>query len=237
MMERLYHGKDDLSMATGRYLAMRWAEFAEENRIPEKYAWMVCPFSPEWRTPPALPPGSLLILTDEKPPAEMDQEQICQTVQAMDCAGVVLDFQKPKTKQTAAFATRLVSALPCPVAVSEGYAAELDCPVFLSPCPHHVPLQEHLAPWQGRELWLDLARDAETITLTKDGCSILPLPLGEIPEGGFADERLRCHYRAETGDDFARFTLWRTTEDVDALMEEAETLGIQTFVGLWQELG
>ena len=185
---------------------------------------------------PSPPARFLLILTDEKPPAETDQEQICQTVQAMDCAGVVLDFQKQKTAQTAAFAARLVSALPCPVAVSEGYAAELDCPVFLSPCPHHTPLWEHLAPWQGRELWLDLARDAETITLTKDGCSILPLPLGEIPEEGFADERLHCHYRAETGDDFARFTLWRTKEDVDDLQQAAEALGIHTFAGLRQEL-
>ena len=232
-------------MATSIYLAMRLAEFADYQPPPPNAAWMACPFSPEWEQfvcdPPALPPGAILILTDEVMPETPNfkdcSELICQVAQAMDCAGVVLDFQKPNTTQTAAFAARLVAALPCLVAVSEAYAAGLDCPVFLSPCPHHTPLTEHLAPWQGREVWLDLAVDAEILTLTPKGADIAPLPLSACPPEGHREERLHCHYSIETGDDFARFTLWRTKEDVDALMEEAETLGIQTFVGLWQELG
>lgn len=224
-------------MATGRYLAMQRAEFDEENSIPGQCAWMVCPVSPEWMSPPPFPPGSLLILTDERIPVDADWAQICQAVRAMDCAGVVLDFQKSKTEQTVAFAARLVSALPCPVAVSEVYADGLDCPVFLSPCPHHTPLAEHLAPWQGREVWLDLAVDAEVITLTAEGAAISPLPLSACPENGHREETLHCHYSIETGADFARFTLWRTTEDLERLQQAAEALGIHTFVGLWQELG
>lgn len=224
-------------MATGRYLAMRLAEFDPNGEIPPKTAWMVCPFSPEWTTPPALAPGSLLILTDEELPAEIDQEQIGQAVRAMDCAGVVLDFQKQKTAQTAAFAARLTASLPCPVAVSEAYAAGLDCPVFLSPCPHHVPLSEHLAPWQGREVWLDLAVDAEVITLTAEGAVISPMVPEESPPLCHREERLHCHYSIETETDCARFTLWRTKEDVDNLQQKAEALGIKTFVGLRQELG
>ena len=228
-------------MVTGRYLAMRLAEFNRDEVIPPKSAWMVCPFSPDWATPPALPPSCLLILTDEVMPKDgispQLADQICQSVQAMGCAGVVLDFQQPRKSEAAAFAARLVSALPCPVAVSEGYAVGLDCPVFLSPCPHHTPLREHLAPWQGRQVWLDLAVDAQVLTLTPTGADCSPLPLSACPPEGHREERLHCHYAIETRDNYARFTLWRTTEDVDTLMEEAETLGIQTFVGLWQELG
>lgn len=223
-------------MATGRYLAMRLAEFDPNGEIPPKTAWMVCPFSPDWTMPPALPSGSLLILTDEQIPVDADWEQILQAVRAMDCAGVVLDFQKQKTAQTAAFAARLVSTLPCPVAISEAYAASLDCPVFLSPCPHHVPLQEHLAPWAGREIWLDLAVDAEIITLTAEGAVIAPVVPEESPPLCHREERLHCHYSIETGEDFARFTLWRTKEDVDNLQLAAEALGVHTFVGLRQEL-
>ena len=58
---------------------------------------------------------------------------------------------------------------------------------------------------------------------------------GIAAEQGFADEQLHCHYRAETGDDFARFILWRTREDLHDLAQEAERLGIKALVGLWQE--
>ena len=231
-------------MEIGPYLAMTAAEFAGPEDFPAKSAWMACHFSPYstglTNLPPALPPGSLLILNDRVPLWDHDPGRIAaqmgQTVKSLDCAGVLLDFQRPVTDEAMAMAEYLVSSLPCPVGVSESYGANLDCPVFLSPCPHHTPLAEHLAPWTGRAVWLDLAVDGETITLTKDGCVILPLPLGEIPEGGFGDESLHCHYRTETGDDFARFTLWRTREDLQALAREAEELGVKALVGLWQEL-
>lgn len=230
-------------MEIGPYLAMTASEFAGLEDFPGKKAWMACHFSP-WGTgltnlPPALSPGSLLILSDQFPPAGHDPPRVAaqlrQTVEKLGCAGVLLDFQRPVTDGLRAMAEYLVSSLPCPVGVSDGYAETLDCPVFLSPCPHHTPLAEHLAPWADREVWLDLAVDGSTITLTKDGSTIYPLPLGEIPEGGFMDERLHCHYRTETGDDFARFTLWRTRADLEGLAREAEELGVKALVGLWQE--
>ena len=230
-------------MEIGPYLAMTGAEFAAAGQLPPKTAWMACHFSP-YNTglanlPPALPAGSLLILNDRVPlwghdPARV-AAQLKQAVDTMDCAGLLLDFQRPDHAEATTMAEFLVSALPCPVAVSEHYAAGLDCPVFLSPCPHHTHLKEHISPWAGREVWLDLAVDGSTITLTKDGCSMFSLPLGELPEGGFCDAPLHCHYRTETGDDFARFILWRTQEDMQALAREAEELGVKTLVGLWQE--
>ena len=230
-------------MEIGPYLAMTAAEFAASQQLPSKIAWMACHFSPYGtglsNLPPALPSGSLLILNDRVPLWGHDPgritAQLDQAVETLDCSGLLLDFQQQDNMETKAMAEFLISSLPCPVAVSEICAEGLDCPVFLSPCPHHTHLKEHMAPWAGREVWLDLAVDAETISLTKDGCTVFPLPMGEIPEGGFCDEALHCHYRTEVGEDFARFTLWRTREDLRALAREAEELGVKSMVGLWQE--
>lgn len=231
-------------MATNVYLAMTASEFAAVEEFPPKCAWMACHFSPYGtglsNLPAALPEGSLLILNDRIPIRGHDRERIAgqlgRTVEALHCAGVLLDFQQPEVPELEALARHLTASLPCPAAVSNQYARDLDCPVFLSPCPHHTHLQEYTAPWQDRELWLDLAVDAETITVTKEGSTVLPLPLGEMPQGGHWDEALHCHYTIENRKDSARFTLWRTQEDLERLAEEAETLGIHTLVGLYQEL-
>ena len=229
-------------MGTRRYLAMTAAEFAAAPSLSENIGWMACHFSPYdtglCNLPGSLPPGSLLIVNDRIPLRGHDagriSEQLHQALEALCCGAVLLDFQQA-SDEARAMADHLVSTLPCPVAVSEDCGQELNCPLFLSPCPHHTHLKEYISPRAGRELWLDLARDAQTLTLTKEGCRCYPLPLGEIPPEGYHDDRLCCHYRAETGDDFARFTLWRTQADLEDLAREADGLGIRTFVGLWQE--
>lgn len=232
-------------MAPERYLAMTAAEFSGAAAPPDHVCWMACHFSPYGNglsnLPPALPEGSILMLNDRIPFRGHDpkriEAQLQQAVEHFKSRAVLLDFQEPEHPALQDLAARLTTALPCPAAVSEAYAQGLSSPVFLAPCPHHTPLAEHMMPWHGRELWLDLAVDAETITLTKDGAVILPLPLGEMPEGGHWDEMLHCHYSIENTTDSARFTLWRTRADLEALAQEAEELGIQTLVGLYQELG
>ena len=231
-------------MAAERYLAMTASEFAAFGPSPGKTAWMACHFSPYGtglsNLPAALPEGAMLVLNDRIPYCGHDwgriTAQLTQAVEIWKCAALLLDFQQPGRSELFSLAAHLSSSLPCPVAVSDVYAENPACAVFLSPCPHHTPLREYITPWQGRELWLDLAVDAETIILTKDGASILPLPLGEIPVGGHRDERLHCHYSIENTQDSARFTLWRTREDLENLAQEAEELGITTLVGLYQEL-
>lgn len=231
-------------MAVKRYLAMTAAEFASAEQLPANIAWMACHFSPYGtglsNLPPSLPPSSLLIVNDRIPFRGHDPQQIAEqlhlAVENLGCAGILLDFQKPGIGALAELAAHLVSSLPCPVAVSEEYADNPDGIVFLPPCPHHTHLQEYIAPWDGRQLWLDWAADAETITLTKDGSFIHPLPLGELPEKGHWDEKLHCHYSIENTADFSRFTLWRTKDDLENLAREAEELGVHTLVGLYQEL-
>lgn len=230
-------------MAIPTYLAMTAAEFASAHPLPDHIAWMACHFSPYGsglsNLPTSLPPESLLILNDRIPIRNHDPHRIAlqlqETVDAMDCSGVLLDFQQADIKETGKLAGHLISVLSCPVAVSDIYAKSLDCPVFLSPCPHHIPVSEYILPWKGRELWLDLAPNFEAITLTKERAQIIPLPFGEIPEKGHTDKLLRCHYSIETGPDSARFTLWRTKEDLQSLTEEVKTLGIKNIIALYQD--
>ena len=244
-MAELYHEKGDLSMAIRTYLAMTAAEFAMVNPRPSHIAWMACHFSPYGtglsNLPSSLPPDSLLILNDRIPICGHDPqrvtEQLKNTTVALGCCGVLLDFQQELVPEIRVLAARLVEELPCPVAVSEPYAWELDCPVFLSPCPHHIPLEQHIAPWLGRRLWLDLAVNAETITLTTEGSRVLPLPLRELPSGGHRENLLHCHYSIEAKTDSAQFTFWRTTEDLETLAAEAEALGAEVLVGLFCESG
>lgn len=231
-------------MAIRSFLAMTAAEFAAAKALPEHVAWMSCHFSPYGtgltNLPASLPPGSLLILNDRIPICGHDPEriahQLLQVAETTPWQSLLLDFQRGGVEESFRLAEHLVSSLPCPVVVSDHYAKSLDCPVFLSPCPHHVPLSQHILPWQGRELWLDLAMDVQTIMVTGAGTQILPLPLGEIPEGGHAEAHLHCHYSIETGVDSAHFTLWRTGEDIAALSEEAQSLNIKVLVGLFSEL-
>ena len=232
-------------IAINGYLDMTAAEIEHSTPLPPNVAWMACHFSPYTRglsnRPKELPPGAMLILNDITPIHGHDPEEVAAQLgaraEALECGGVLLDFQRPGSEETAALVQHLPAALPCPVAVSEPYAADLDCPVFLPPVPHHVPLQEYLAPWQGREIWLEMALDSEVITLTPEGAAIAPLPPEEQFDGGHWEETLHCHYHIQIEEEQARFTLFRSREDLDALLEEAESLGVTTAVGLYQELG
>lgn len=232
-------------MAIKRYLAMTAAEIEGNPAVPFPIGWMACQFSPYSQglsnLPGTLPPGSLLILNDFTPMDGHDPSvvgaQLRQCADSLQCSGVLLDFQRPEIQETAELAAFLVSALPRPVAVSLCRAGELNCPVFLPPAPHHVPLRDYLAPWQDREVWLDLAPDGEIITLTEKGTVTAPLPPGPLPAHGHREPQLHCHYQIELSESQAVFTLWRTREDLEALLEEAEGLGVKTAVGLFQELG
>lgn len=231
-------------MAILRYLAMTAAEIRKKQDFPGRIGWMACHFSPYStglsNLPYSLPPASLLILNDYTPIQGHDPEvaagQLRACVEALGCRGILLDFQRLGEEQAAAFVRHLVQVLPCPVGVSEGYADGLDCPVFSSPVPPSVPLSEHLAPWQGREIWLEQALDGEIITLAEKGAEVTPQPHAEVLADGFAEERLHCHYRIESAEDAVKFTLWRTREDLEDLLREAEAFGVTTAVGLYQEL-
>ena len=231
-------------MAIAPILAMTAAEIRNISAFPEKIAWMACHFSPYGlglsNLPKSLPAGSLLMVDDVTPPHVHDPEYIAtqleRCVETWNLRGVLLDFQRDGCKETRVIAEYLVQALPCPTVVSEAYARDLDCPVFLPPVPPSVSLEAYLKPWQSREIWLELGLDGEILTLTEAGCTVTPLRYPDLDAQGFVDQKLHCHYQIDVNEKSARFTLWRTKEDLDHLLEVAESLGIVYCIGLYQEI-
>ncbi len=231
-------------MAIRPYLAMTAAELWRKTRFDRDIAWMACHFSAYGtglsNLPASLPPGSLLILNDRMPIHGHDPERILeelsQCMEEMGCSGLLLDFQQPGQEDLRSLAEYLTRALPCPVGVSSAYAQGLDCAVCLPPSPPQLPLGEHLQPWAGRSIWLELALDGAVIQVTEDGAQTDPLPYPDHTLQGFSDKHLHCHYQLDLSQDAARFTLWRTPEDLGDLLAEAEAMGVSLAVGLYQEL-
>lgn len=229
-------------MALPLYLALTAAEFQNCSSLPEHAAWMACHYSPYApglsNRPQSLPDGAMVILNDRTPPQGHDPVRIAgqlrELTESFPCGGVLLDFQRPALPENAAVARAVTAALPCPVGVSELYAKDLNCPVFLPPAPPHIPLKEYLSPWEGREIWLDAAPDCQVITVMEDGAAFV----SASPPAGSAlrDDDLFCHYTLEISDDRIIFTLYRNAEDLHDLLASAEELCITRAIGLWQEL-
>lgn len=223
------------------YLAMAREEIAPKTSLPEKCAWLSCRFSPEDKgitnLPPPLPSGSMIVLDDSLPPAGHDPALIARQLAAIPGkSGILLDFQRPGLAENRRITRALAKDLPGPVCVSELYADELDCPVFLPPAPPEQPLGEYLKRWKGREIWLDAALNATAVTVTAEGSRFEPA--APTPNAGkHRDEALHCHYDILIQDNEIRFTLLRTKEDLDDLLTEAAQLGVKAAVGLFQELG
>ena len=221
------------------YLAQTGAEFIVCSPIPEFPAWMACHFSPYGtglcNLPPEFPEHAMVILNDRIPPQGHDPEYILAQLAQIPCGCILLDFQREDNGETAKLAQAIVESESRPVGVTPQYGRELNCPVFLPSVPIGIPIQEYLAPWNAREIWLEVAMDRLVYSVTANGS--VPSPLSRIPERGAKDDDLFCHYRIETFDDRAVFSLWRTREDVEKLLDSAMTLGVTKAVGLWQELG
>ncbi|MBR2937597.1 MAG: hypothetical protein IKB80_03775 [Oscillospiraceae bacterium] len=215
----------------------------ETTRSPAaKTAYMACRFSPYGKglsnLPQALPAGSILLLDDSMSPNGHDPQvvetELRQTIDRLDIAAVLLDFQGQMQQETMDMARHLVNALPSSVAVTEAYAKVLRCPVFLSPTPVNAILNDYIEPWLQQGVYLEIAPMTTCFTVTEQGCASLPIPFeGELP---LYDERLRSHYKVEVFPDRAVFTLCRTGEDLAALAQDARQLGILGAVGLYQEL-
>lgn len=229
-------------MAIDHYLAMTAAEFGACTRFPERIGWMACHFSPYStglsNLPPSLPEGSLLILNDRTPIHRHDPARINETLSGLTaklgCKGVLLDFEAGGNPEAAALARYLAENLTCPVGISQPYAVD-GSPIFLPPVPPDTPLSDYLAPFQGREIWLDAALDALEIRLTEQGAAFHPVPWEAPRETDREDTALHCRYRVALEDACARFTLYRTRETVEALLREAEKYGVTAAVGLYQE--
>lgn len=232
-------------MGISRYLAMTAAEL-ETFSLPEGWspAYMACHFSPYTtglsNMPGQLPQNSMLIVNDRTPLHGHDPRRIAsQLAEAFDILhfdSLLLDLERPGVTQYEELCRSVAKQLPCPVGVSPQYAGESDCAVFLPPVPLDQPPEEYIAPWKGRELWLDIAPEAVCVTVTETGSEAVPLPFSEPPENAHTDEALYCRYRAEVSEDAVLFHLWRDLPQIEQLIEHAQALGITKCVGLYQQL-
>lgn len=231
-------------MALPVYLAMTAAEVHGCADLPRHMAWMACHFSSYGtglsNLPQDLPEGCLLILNDRIPVQGHDANevaaQLAQLTENMRASGVLLDFQRPVNPQTEAIAQAVAQALPCPVAVTENYAAGLNCAVFLDAPRAYRPLLPITERWKGRELWLELSYSTGSVTVTESGSHYEPQT--PFPDGLsiHREERLHCCYCIEKEDKQVRFHFKRTPEELKSLLEEAEVVGVKKGIGLYQEL-
>ena len=230
-------------MALPLYLAMTREEF-ESHPLPPRPAYMACHFSAYGRglqdIPAHLPQGGMLILNDRIPPWKQDPEQVvrelAQAAEQLECSAVLMDFQQPENPLIQAVVHRVYQVLSIPCAVTESYAEEASCGVLISAPLPNQPLAAKITHWEGRELWLEAVTETLCYTITTDACHIHQ-PEEEDPVFHHRDEALCCSYRMELQQDQAVFTLGRTREDLQKLLAQAEELGIQKAIGLYQQLG
>ena len=172
------------------------------------------------------PMGVLPVVTDRFPLDGQALQRICQGQEAL-----LLDFVRPPTTSL----REIIQGLPCPCGAPPGYTEE--GPVFLPPASLHIPLEQYLAPYKGREIWLEAALQKQTVTVTTGGVTIDPPRPNRSFEGGFYDEKLCCRFTQEFTEDTAVFTLFDTPETLVSKLDHAAALGVTRAVGLYQELG
>ena len=74
------------------------------------------------------------------------------------------------------------------------------------------------------------------ITVTEQGCVQSFTDTKQEDATEFICAELYCHYRMEIYDGGVNFHLSRQKEDLSSLLSEAESLGVTTAVGLYQQL-
>lgn len=223
-------------MAIACYLAMTAAEFSVCTDLPSQIGWLSCHFSPSGpglsNIPKALPPDSVLILDDSTPyhghRADVILHQLQEAIIAMKIRAVILDFQRQKNQDVEALVSILQKELPCSVPTPPEYGGS--GAVFLPPCPLHRPLKKHLAPYKGREIWLDISPLPAQITVTTKSSHYETIK--DIPDAPHWEPTIHCHYNIGVENDCVVFSLIRNHE---SWLAEAEKLDITALVGLSQE--
>ncbi len=217
------------------------AEEFENCPLPRHPAWMSCRFS---RTgpglenlPKSLPQGCLLVCDDLYPLQHHDPalitRQLRELAQRFSCSGVLFDFQR---KDQGAFPIlQAIGKEKLHFAVTEHYAKNLCCAVFLPPPPLNIPLNRYLHPWKGREIFLECAPGWGCITITQTGSHYQQTSpfSGPLP---FEDKALHCRYRTQISANAVSFYLHRDLKHLESMAAQGESLGVTHAVGLYREL-
>lgn len=228
-------------MSLRLYLAMTETEIRRASVLPRHLAYMACHFSPYGtglvNIPQRLPPGSILIVNDRVPVMMHDPAQIAKqlfdAVHRLQAFGVLMDLQIPNNSRTAQIVKSVCNALPCPVGVSESYAADLPCSVFGAP-PIYSPLETYIQNTKSRPLWLEAFQETAFLAITDSGCKTVQ---EETFTGtSFRDDVLHCNYQYKIQKDRVLFHFSRQTENIPGYLHDANRLGVEVAVGLYQQL-
>lgn len=219
-------------MVCKQYLAVTEKEI---GNFSGPVAWMACRFAQRQpgleNLPSQLPPGSLIMVDDLQPifghsPARVARqlESLCKKHRS---AGIILDLQRKKTPQAMQMVKALLQIKEIPIALTPEYAREFSCPVLVT-VPIHLKLQQVVAPWKGREIWLDIPMGQ------------VNLRQGKVTEeksshsGSYQWDRFLCCGYAKTGQD--AYTLCRTKAMLPKILDEAAKLGIAKALILASEI-
>lgn len=225
------------------FLAMTAAEFLGAEVLPDYPAWMACHFSSYGtgisNLPKTLPPGAMLMLNDRTPICGHDPETVakslCDAAQRLECRCILLDFQREGYEELRSVIGAVLKLARCPVGVSSLYAAEFDCPVLVPPIPPHLLPEDAVAPWKGRELWLEVSSEGTVICVTPDGSHYTSLPYYCPKHTDHYDKELHCHYSIIVEENQIVFQLGRSEDDQRSLVKAAEEFGVTQVLRLWQE--
>ena len=225
------------------YLAATLAELQRMASYQGSLAYMACHFSSSSRgisgLPSWLPSGSMLMLTDEFPIQDHDPNRVAkellQGAENLSCSHILLDFQRPYNPQVTEVASAILKSAAIPVGISQQYAHNFQCPVLVCPSPLWTPLLDHLAPWKGREIWLEAVMDDGIVTITQNRSSYEPS--SHHSHTPFYSHELCASYAGVMDEESLRFFLHRGKDELDNLLEEAAKLGVTTAIGLYQQLG
>ena len=226
------------------YLAITAQEFTHFEDFPSTLCYMACHFSPSGaglsNLPLSMPPESILCIDDSTPIADHDTktvaDQICTLVERYQPCGIVLDFQRPDNPRALDMIMSIIRCTNCPVAVSHIYAAEFECPVLLPPLPFRLTVEEYLEPWTNREIWLELGNDMEKTIITEDAFGAERIYNVPVSRPILEDPILLCHYSINVKQDHIALYFHRTKEDLEQIQRKASALGVNKFLGLWQQL-
>ena len=226
------------------FLAMTAAEIQNAVAFPSQLAWMACHFSAYGtglsNVPKTLPKGSMLMLNDRTPILGHDPELVAQTLctaaKNLECACIVLDFQREDCDRLFDVIQTVLKVSHCPVGVSALYAADFDCPVLVPPIPPHVFPEDALAHWKGREIWLEVSTEGTQIRVTETGSHYTPLPHYCPKNAAHLEQELHCHYEITVEEDQVLFQLGRTEDNQSTLLIAVKELGVTHALGLWQEM-
>lgn len=220
------------------YLAMTAAEISGCRELPPRLAYMACHFSPYStglsNLPADLPKGSVIILNDRIPVCGHDPDtvagQLTDLCDRLEADSILLDLQRPFDSHLQAIVQAILEKSQCPVAVSEVYAKDLNCAVFLSAPPLHSPIDQYAVQWSGRELWLEAVLEELTYAITETAS----YPVYAITDAPLPCPELSCHYGFREEKDKMILSMKRTVEDLELLIQNS---AITKAIGLYQQLG